>query len=379
METLQRPPEVTLTPRTMASLVVSVTTYHGTIINGILYERPIMDPRGVTLLWNEHTRRLRLPWRLVALLVALFVLSIVITTAVDVVFTRSIDWLLVLFTPGQSVDQAVVAARGLVFVSSQALVMVGSVYLVGRFVDRRRFRDFGFHVDRSWWVDLGFGLALGAVLMTGIFCVQLLAGWVQIRDLFWIARSDFSFWSFFGLSFGTYVTVGIYEEVLARGYLIKNLAEGLTWFDQLGATRAVGLATLGSALVFGVGHFTNPNASVASTVGIVFAAVMLAAGYVLTGELAIPIGLHISWNFFQGTVYGFPVSGTSHGVSLIAIDQTGPPVVTGGAFGPEAGVIGVIATTIGLGLITAWVRWRDGHIGIDPSTTTPDLRIGAAD
>ena len=63
----------------------------------------------------------------------------------------------------------------------------------------------------------------------------------------------------------------------------------------------------------------------------------------------------------------------------IAIDQTGPPVLTGGAFDPEAGVIGVVAAAIGLGLITAWVRWRDGHVGIDPSTTTPDFRTAAAD
>ena len=60
------------------------------------------------------------------------------------------------------------------------------------------------------------------------------------------------------------------------------------------------------------------------------------------------------------------------------VDQTGPPVATGWEFEPEAGVIGVIAAAIGLGLITPWVRWRDGHVDINPSTTT-DLRTAAAD
>ena len=50
--------------------------------------------------------------------------------------------------------------------------MVGSVYLAGRLLDRRWFREFGFRFDRDWWTDLGFGLGLGAVLMTGVFVVE---------------------------------------------------------------------------------------------------------------------------------------------------------------------------------------------------------------
>ena len=326
-----------------------------------------MGPRDIALLWNERTDRPRLPWRLLAWFLLLLVLGLVITIAVDAVLRRPIESVFVLLTPGGPAVQASVAARNVAFVTTQAVATIGSVYLAGRFLDRRRFREFGFRIDRAWWADLGFGLALGAVLMTGVFVVEYLAGWVTVTGLFWIAQPEFAFWPWFAWSLLTYVSVGVYEELVARGYLVKNLSEGLTWFDRLGTVGAVAVATFGSSVLFGAGHFTNPNASLASTLGVLFGGLMLATGYVLTGQLGLPIGLHVTWNFFEGSVYGFPVSGTTHGLSLLATEQRGPAVVTGGAFGPEAGLIGVAAATAGIALTVLWAYWRYGAVTIDPN------------
>ena len=334
-----------------------------------------MRDRVASLFWNRRTRRPRLLWRLVAVFVVLAVLSLVVGLG-GVLLRESLAAALALVLP---LAQATQAAGNTLFAATQLVAFVGAVYLAGRFVDRRWFRDFGLHLDRTWWTDLGFGLALGAALMTGIFLVELAAGWVAVTGTLRIEQASFPFWPWFGWAVVTFVGVGVTEELLTRGYLIKNLSEGLTWFERVGPTGAVGLAVAGSALVFGVGHAANPNASLASTTGIVVAAVMLAAGYVITGELAIPIGIHVTWNLFQGPVYGFPVSGLDFGLSIVGIEQRGPALLTGGSFGPEAGLLGVAASVVGTGLILGWVWRREGRVRIDPSLTRPALRVGTSE
>ncbi len=78
----------------------------------------------------------------------------------------------------------------------------------------------------------------------------------------------------------------------------------------------------------------------------------------LTGELALPIGLHIAWNFFEGNVFGFPTSGAQAGATFIAIAQGGPELWTGGLFGPEAGLVVVPALLLGAALIYLYTRGR---------------------
>jgi membrane protease YdiL (CAAX protease family) len=224
-------------------------------------------------------------------------------------------------------------------------------------VDRRRFADLGFHFTSLWWSDLGYGLFLGALLMAGIFLVELAAGWVTITDTFASPRLPFPI--SISLSLLTFVYVGIQEELLSRGYHLRNFAEGFN-HPRLSPRRALFIGYLLSSAIFGLLHLSNPNATWYSTFNIFLAGLFLGLGYVLTGELALPIGLHITWNFFQGRVFGFPVSGTTSDTSFIAINQGGPALFTGGAFGPEAGLLGLLAMFLGSLLTVAWVRRTRG-------------------
>jgi membrane protease YdiL (CAAX protease family) len=253
---------------------------------------------------------------------------------------------------------------------------IASVWFAGRFFDHRPFSDFGLQpMDRHWWLDFGFGLFLGALLMTGIFLVELAASWVTITGTFEVV-GDFKapFFLVILVPVVFFLCVGVYEELLSRGYQLRNMAEGLN-YPNLGPKGAVVLAWILSSLLFGLFHSANPGAStaiVAVVVNITFAGLLLGLGYILTGRLAIPIGLHIAWNFFQGNVFGFRVSGLKPvGATFISIEQGGPPLWTGGAFGPEAGLIEVFAIIVGSLLIWLWVRVRSGKADLQTSIANP--------
>jgi hypothetical protein len=110
--------------------------------------------------------------------------------------------------------------------------------------------------------------------------------------------------------------------------------------------------------VFALLHLTNDNAGVLSTAGLFVNALLFAAAVLVTRRLSTAIGLHIAWNFAQGAVFGFPVSGDKEGASLIGIHQGGATLITGGAFGPEAGLVGIAASLTGIGVLLIWARWR---------------------
>jgi uncharacterized protein len=304
-------------------------------------------------------------WRLVAQYIAFRVLVTGLFAVLAVALSLAVSG-------GQSVmasSPAIPLASGIAGLAGAML----SVWLAGRFLDKRAFSDFGFHLGAGWWLDLLFGIFLGGLLMSIIFSVELGLGWVGVVGAFETFGTGVSFLPSMLLPVVMYLCVGIYEETVFRGYQLKNGAEGLN-YPALGPRGAVLVAWVLSSVFFGLLHANNPNASLISTLNIVLAGLMLGFGYVLSGELAIPIGLHIAWNFFQGAVYGFPVSGFGpFGATFVATRPEGPDLWTGGPFGPEAGLLAPPAMLLGLLLIALWTRLRTGKISLhSPLAEGPD-------
>jgi membrane protease YdiL (CAAX protease family) len=245
--------------------------------------------------------------------------------------------------------------------------VVAVTWLFAAYLDRRRWVDLGWQLDRHWWEDLGFGLLLGAVLMAIVFLIELAAGWVEITGYFVVGLADTPFAVAILGPITVFIVVGIIEELLCRGYQLRNLAEGYPNASTR-PRQALLWGWAGSSALFGLLHIFNPHVTPLSIFYLMLTGGLFGLGYVLTGRLGLPIGLHITWNLVQANVFGFPVSGNVFdSATVIAIRQHGPEVWTGGAFGPEAGIVGLIALALGAWATVVWVRLRYGCVALDLS------------
>jgi CAAX protease family protein len=307
------------------------------------------------LFWNSREARVRAGWRIVVFFIGSFVLG-------EALFGLRGTLLTKLFP--------VVAYRGAVEAGLYLLLIGVLVWLVASRLDRRRIIDYGFHLSRVWWSDLAFGLALGTLLLFGIFVLELAMGWVKVTGTLATAAGQ-PFGATILAGFIAVVCVATQEEITWRGYPIKNLAEGFN-LKTIGPWRATVVAVLISSSLFGLAHSDNPNATTLSTINIVVFAILFGAGYVLTGELALPIGLHFAWDFIQGFVFGV-TGGAPQWASFLVVAQNDPAAKmwTGLPYGAEGGLLATGAFVLGLLLIAAWVRLRRGSIRLHPSLAQP--------
>ena len=158
-----------------------------------------------------------------------------------------------------------------------------------------------------------------------------------------------------GLGAGLVVAflAAVFEELLLRAVLFRIVEQAC------GTT----LALLVSAIVFGVLHGANPGATLFSDAAIAIeAGLLLAMAYALTRNLWLAIGIHAGWNFTEGNLFGAQISGMAGSSSLLHGTLTGPALLTGGRFGPEAsivaiGVCGLAAVALGI-MVVRRGGWR---------------------
>jgi len=148
--------------------------------------------------------------------------------------------------------------------------------------------------------------------------------------------------------FLTAFLAAISEEIIFRGFLFR-----LT--QKLGGMWGALAVT---SILFGAAHAANKGATVGSSVAIALeAGILLGAAYALTQRLWLPIGLHLGWNFAEGSIFGMSVSGRAREGSLMTGELHGNTLLTGGAFGPEASIVAVVVC------LTAaiYLLWKATH------------------
>lgn len=190
--------------------------------------------------------------------------------------------------------------------------------------------------------DLLAGLGVAVLLYAVGFGTSLLMGIVEIASVQWVPRDLLGTLLFFLL-------VAVTEEVMLRGFVLGQMLSA-------GMNRFVALF-LSSAL-FSAMHLFNPNFALLPFVNILLAGCLLGASFLYTRNLCFPVVLHWFWNWLQGPVLGYEVSGMDSGETLLTLRLTGSDLLTGGSFGFEGSLLCTVLLVGGTLAIVAYYERR---------------------
>jgi hypothetical protein len=227
------------------------------------------------------------------------------------------------------------------FYSSYTLVFITSVALVAvfsRYIDNISLSQIGL----SWkgyekHAAAGFSMAIAILGAGTCFLVAIdQLNWMEVQ---FNGRS-------FAMSLVLMVLVAISEELVFRGYVLRNLQQSTTPLAALFI----------SAALFAIFHSANPGSNWLALVNVFIAGILLGINYCFTKNLWFGIALHFAWNFFQGPVLGYEVSGLD--IPSILTQSIGKnTLLTGGSFGFEGSLVNTILCLLAI-VILALVYWK---------------------
>tara|TARA_B100001175_G_scaffold45070_1_gene34314 strand:+ start:232 stop:1077 length:846 start_codon:yes stop_codon:yes gene_type:complete len=219
---------------------------------------------------------------------------------------------------------------------SMIFFMIILLWFFMEFIDKQPLIDIGFKT-KGRLKEFNYGIILGFIIMSFAFLFLLL-----INEIVFVS-SNFDINKVI-LSIILFAGVSIFEEVIFRGYLLKNLLESFNPY----------VALFISAIFFSLIHGSNPNVTTLGLCNIFIAGFFLGASYVFTKNLWFPIALHFSWNFFQ-SMFGFKVSGLDS-YSIIEFNIPKNNMLNGGEFGFESSYLSVIILILGTFIIWKYFK-----------------------
>ena len=223
---------------------------------------------------------------------------------------------------------------------SMIFFMVILLWLFMKFIDKQPFIQIGLQT-KGRLKEFNYGIFLGFIIMGAAFLFLF-----SINEIVFV---DFSFnLNKVLLSIILFTGVSVFEEVVFRGYMLKNLLESFNPY----------LALFISSIFFSLIHGSNPNVTTLGLCNIFLAGFFLGASYVFTKNLWFPIALHFSWNFFQ-SMFGFKVSGLDS-YSIIEFTIPENNMLNGGEFGFESSYLSIIILILGIFII--WNYFKNNSL-----------------
>lgn len=217
-------------------------------------------------------------------------------------------------------------------------IALGVGWLCGKYLEGLPFEALGASFKDRWLVNLLVGLIGGAATFAIGAGVGILFGGLSFS--FNSEATTNSILSTLMISFLVFAAAAAFEEALFRGYILQTFVRsGLAW-----------PAIIITSVAFGAVHLGNPSANWISSANTALAGIWFGVAYLKTRDLWFPTGLHLAWNWTQGSIFGVEVSGLTDIVKAPVLRETdiGPAWLTGGDYGIEGG----IATTVALVIST---------------------------
>ncbi len=294
--------------------------------------------------FSNEFGRLRSGWRLLIYIVLFLALNFVVTTVVRIGFA-------LLHNKLPPVPHAEYISD-FVFRCVLLLLALLSGYLCARLLEGLPWRSLGLTLHAGWLRDLLIGSLCG--ILTLVIAVAICAAAGSLRFTLTTALLSTAGKTLL-TSAVLFIVAALAEEAAFRGYPLQTMARAkLAW-----------LGLLLTSLPFAAAHLANPNVVPTATfANTALAGIWLGVAYLRTRSLWFPLGVHWSWNWALGSVFGLPVSGaTLFSNTLFVGKDLGPAWLTGGSYGIEGGV----ACTVALIVSTIFI-WRTGWV-----TATPEL------
>ena len=225
--------------------------------------------------------------------------------------------------------------------SSMLLAVLTAAAIMLRF-ERCPFSGLGLSV-RGHTKGLWYGFLMAVLLYVVGFGLSLAMGEVEVIGFQFKAWDLAGAWVFFLL-------VALFEEILMRGYILGRL---------LHTTMNKFLALFVSAALFAFMHIFNPEIAFLPMLNLLLAGMLLGASYLYTRNLCFPISLHLFWNWIQGPILGYQVSGNNFTTSMLTLRMPEENVLNGGAFGFEGSLICTVLMIVFTILIVWWGEKRE--------------------
>lgn len=299
-------------------------------------------------IFKNRYGELRSGWKIVLTIILMFALINVLSVLIGIILG-------IIATNGILTELSDIESSSLYFSVSiilQNIALILSSIIMWKSLDKKEAKLMGIINIKEGYKELGIGLFLGGMTITIVGIVLLLLGEVRLVNS--LSKPNISYELVIGLM--AFIAVGFGEEIFGRAYCMSVLKQTRNKYIVLGI----------SAAVFAAMHLGNNGINFLALINLFLVGILFGYMFMKSGNVWMPIGFHITWNYFQGYILGFQVSGNEVN-GIYQLQNSINSYINGGTFGPEGGIVVTLILIITFFIVGVLYKNRsiDDFLGIN--------------